>query len=124
MKLAAALSASAFLHSGREVYLADVQAIAKEPEWGDSRVSAMKFDEDLSRKIEALYLTPDVVAQRVQVLQALELTAGQQVLDIGLGPGKSESVAERDAPSYRDYQPRTRTLRRIDIIGHRLVNAD
>jgi len=50
-------------------------------------VSAMKFDEELSRKIESLYLTPDVVAQRVRVLQALELTAGEQVLDIGLGPG-------------------------------------
>ena|SRR5665213_716439 len=47
----------------------------------------MKFDEELSRKIESLYLTPDVVAQRVRVLQALELTAGEQVLDIGLGPG-------------------------------------
>ena len=47
----------------------------------------MKFDDELSRKIEALYLTPGVVAQRVQVLQALELTAGERVLDIGSGPG-------------------------------------
>lgn len=41
----------------------------------------------MSRKVEALYLTPDVVAQREQVLQALGLTAGEQVLDIGSGPG-------------------------------------
>jgi ubiquinone/menaquinone biosynthesis C-methylase UbiE len=47
----------------------------------------MKFDEELSRKVEAIYLTPDVVEQRRQVLQALELTAGEQVLDIGSGPG-------------------------------------
>jgi arsenite methyltransferase len=47
----------------------------------------MKFDEDLSRKVEAIYLTPDVVEQRAQVLQALELTAGERVLDIGSGPG-------------------------------------
>ncbi len=50
-------------------------------------MSAMKFDDELSRKIEALYLTPDVVEQRAQVLQALELTAGEEVLDIGVGPG-------------------------------------
>jgi arsenite methyltransferase len=50
-------------------------------------VGAMKFDEDLSRKVEAIYLTPDVVEQRAQVLQALGLTEGEQVLDIGSGPG-------------------------------------
>jgi arsenite methyltransferase len=50
-------------------------------------VTAFKFDEELSRKIEALYVTPDVVAQRRQVLQALKLVPGEQVLDIGSGPG-------------------------------------
>ena len=49
--------------------------------------SGLKFDEATSRKIEALYLTPDVVAQRCQVLKALELTQGERVLDIGSGPG-------------------------------------
>lgn len=47
----------------------------------------MNFDEELSRKIEAVYLTPEVVAQRRQVLQALALAAGEHVLDIGSGPG-------------------------------------
>jgi len=37
--------------------------------------------------IESLYLTPDVIAQRRQVLKFLELTEGEQVLDIGCGPG-------------------------------------
>jgi ubiquinone/menaquinone biosynthesis C-methylase UbiE len=50
-------------------------------------VAEFKFDEELSRKIEAIYLTPDVVAQRGQVLQALNLSAGERVLDIGSGPG-------------------------------------
>lgn len=50
-------------------------------------MTAFKFDEELSRKIEALYVTPDVVAQRRQVLQALKLVPGEQVLDIGSGPG-------------------------------------
>jgi arsenite methyltransferase len=47
----------------------------------------LKFDEENSRKVEALYLTPDVVAQRCQVLKALQLKAGERVLDVGVGPG-------------------------------------
>ena len=49
--------------------------------------SAMRFDDAASRKLEAVYLTPDVVAQRVHVLAALQLTPGEKVLDIGVGPG-------------------------------------
>lgn len=47
----------------------------------------LRFDEETSRKVEALYLTPDVVAQRCQVLKALELGEGERVLDVGSGPG-------------------------------------
>jgi ubiquinone/menaquinone biosynthesis C-methylase UbiE len=47
----------------------------------------LQFDEATSRKVEALYLTPDVVSQRCQVLKALELKQGERVLDIGSGPG-------------------------------------
>src|SRR5262245_23399302 len=47
----------------------------------------LQFDEEISRKVEALYLTPDVVAQRCQVLKALQLSASERVLDIGTGPG-------------------------------------
>ena len=49
--------------------------------------SGLQFDEETSRKIEALYLTPDVVAQRSQVLKALALKRAERVLDIGSGPG-------------------------------------
>lgn len=45
------------------------------------------FDEQTSRRVEALYLTPDVVAQRSQVLRVLKLRRGERVLDIGSGPG-------------------------------------
>lgn len=45
------------------------------------------FDETGSRKVEALYLTPDVVAQRERVLTALALCSGERVIDLGCGPG-------------------------------------
>src|SRR5262245_40888664 len=47
----------------------------------------LQFDEETSRKIEAVYQTPDVIAQRRQVLKALDLRAGERVIDIGSGPG-------------------------------------
>ncbi|TJV47303.1 MAG: methyltransferase domain-containing protein, partial [Mesorhizobium sp.] len=47
----------------------------------------LEFDEETSRKVEALYLTPDVVEQRCQVLKALQLREGERILDIGSGPG-------------------------------------
>jgi arsenite methyltransferase len=49
--------------------------------------NGLQFDEQTSRKIESLYMTPDVVAQRHQVLKALALREGERVLDIGSGPG-------------------------------------
>ena len=47
----------------------------------------LQFDEETSRKVEAAYQTPEVIAQRRQVLKALDLREGEQVLDIGSGPG-------------------------------------
>lgn len=46
-----------------------------------------QFDELTSRRIEAVYLTPDVAEQRAKVLALLAPQAGQRALDIGCGPG-------------------------------------
>ncbi|MBV9196572.1 MAG: methyltransferase domain-containing protein [Solirubrobacterales bacterium] len=53
----------------------------------DRRISTLQFDEDASRRIEATYTTPDVVEQRRVVRAALELGPGENVLDVGSGPG-------------------------------------
>jgi arsenite methyltransferase len=45
------------------------------------------FDDTASRKLEAAYLTPDVVQQRHATLRALMLRPGERVLDVGSGPG-------------------------------------
>ncbi len=47
----------------------------------------IEFDAEAARRIEAAYLTTDVVTQRIAVHRALDLRAGERVLDIGSGPG-------------------------------------
>jgi len=48
---------------------------------------ASVFDDKQSRRIEAVYLTPDIVRQRAQLLEALALQPGECVVDLGCGPG-------------------------------------
>jgi ubiquinone/menaquinone biosynthesis C-methylase UbiE len=47
----------------------------------------MQFDEATSRRVEATYSTPDVSGQRQVIRAALGLRPGEDVLDIGSGPG-------------------------------------
>jgi ubiquinone/menaquinone biosynthesis C-methylase UbiE len=49
--------------------------------------SSLNFDEDLSRRVESTYITPDVAAQRRQLIQLLKFRPGERILDIGSGPG-------------------------------------
>jgi ubiquinone/menaquinone biosynthesis C-methylase UbiE len=49
--------------------------------------SVLQFDETASRRVEATYATADVVEQRRAVRAALGLKPGEDVLDIGSGPG-------------------------------------
>ena len=58
--------------------------------------TTLHFDEEASRRAEALYGTPDFVEQRRATRAALALRDGESVLDIGSGPGllASEMAAE------------------------------
>jgi arsenite methyltransferase len=47
----------------------------------------LQFDEELSRRVEATYTTPDVTEQRRVVRALVALKDGERVLDIGSGPG-------------------------------------
>ena len=56
----------------------------------------IEFDADAASRVEAAYTTPDIVAQRDRVRAALALEPGEQVLDVGVGPGflAAEMAAE------------------------------
>src|SRR3546814_8267803 len=47
----------------------------------------IEFGEAAARAVEAMYLTPDVVAQRARVIEMLSPRPGERILDIGVGPG-------------------------------------
>jgi ubiquinone/menaquinone biosynthesis C-methylase UbiE len=58
-----------------------------------------QFGANASRRVEAIYLTGDVVRQRQHALDRLAPKAGERVLDIGCGPGlTSLALAEAVGP--------------------------
>ena len=56
----------------------------------------LDFDEENTRRLEAVYMTSDVIEQRRATRAALSLRPGERVLDIGSGPGflAAEMAAE------------------------------
>jgi SAM-dependent methyltransferase len=58
-------------------------------------VSELKFTDEAAQRLEALYRTVDVVAQRSETLRTLHLASEDSVIDIGSGPGfLCESMAD------------------------------
>jgi arsenite methyltransferase len=61
-----------------------------------------RFDEQRAKQVEAVYKSPDIVAQRREVLRALELRPGERILDVGSGPGLlAADMAAAVGPSGR-----------------------
>lgn len=50
-------------------------------------MGGMEYDEAAAERLEAVYRTADVVAQRDDTLARLALRPGERVLDVGSGPG-------------------------------------
>jgi arsenite methyltransferase len=47
----------------------------------------MEYDDAAAERLEAVYLGPDIIAQREDTLQRIAVQEGERVLDIGSGPG-------------------------------------
>ena len=62
--------------------------------------NGLEFDEETTRKVEALYQTPGVVARRRVIGDKIALKRGERVVDIGSGPGfLVKEMAEAVGPS-------------------------
>ncbi|MFQ5785635.1 MAG: methyltransferase domain-containing protein [Alphaproteobacteria bacterium] len=60
----------------------------------------MEYDDAAAERLEAVYLGPDVVAQREDTLRRIEVQRGERVLDIGSGPGfLAAAIADRTGPN-------------------------
>ena len=86
------------------------------------------FDENEARRTEAIYQTPDVVAQRERVLDALKLRAGERVADLGCGPGllalqMAEQVGPRGEIQCIDVSPSMIELARRRCAAARWVEV-
>src|SRR5215204_5850186 len=62
----------------------------------------LQFDNEAARKLETIYSSPDVVAQRSATLERLRLRPGDKVIDVGCGPGfLCEQMADCVGPTGR-----------------------
>ncbi|WP_238164596.1 methyltransferase domain-containing protein [Kribbella pittospori] len=69
---------------------------------GETGMNGLQFDPEVSRQMETMYTTPDVIEQRRVVRTALALRPGDRVLDVGVGPGLlAEEMAAEVGPSGR-----------------------
>lgn len=97
----------------------------------DMRASvAEQFDSDAqARRVEALYLTPDIVRQRDVTLARLAPRPGERVLDVGCGPGLlveriAASVGERGEVRGVDLSATMIALARARCAGSDWVGFD
>ncbi len=65
-------------------------------------MAVMEFDDAAAERLESMYLTLDLDAQRQDTMQRLALKPGEHVLDVGSGPGfMCRQMAEAVGPSGR-----------------------
>src|SRR5215207_2780610 len=58
-------------------------------------MAMLRYSDEAARKLETIYSSADVVAQRKATLDRLRLVRGESVIDIGCGPGfLCEQMAE------------------------------
>jgi arsenite methyltransferase len=58
-------------------------------------MTGLEFTSEAAKRLEKVYLTRDMIAQRLETIRQLNLSSGESVLDVGCGPGYlCESMGE------------------------------
>jgi arsenite methyltransferase len=86
------------------------------------------FDQRAAQRVERLYQTPDIVEQRRASRSLLALKPGEQVLDIGCGPGllvmeMAQEVGARGSVTGIDVSADMLALARVRCTGHANVGV-
>ena len=89
----------------------------------------LQFDASGAERTDRLYATPDIVAQREQVLSLLAVQPGERVLDVGSGPGYllasiAEAVGPTGAAHGVDPSPEMNALAAARTTGMPWVHID
>jgi SAM-dependent methyltransferase len=92
-------------------------------------MTLLQFGDDSARRLQRVYLTPDVVQQREQVLELLRPTRGEEILDVGSGPGFllrsiAEAVGPDGAARGLDPAPAMNAMAREHCAGVDWVSID
>jgi arsenite methyltransferase len=92
-------------------------------------MSTLRFDESGARSTERMYASPDVAAQRREVLSLLAPRPGERVLDVGSGPGYllasiAEAVGPRGVAHGLDPSPAMNALATARTDGMPWVHID
>jgi len=67
-------------------------------------MAILEYNEEASKRLLAVYTTPDVEAQRLEFLNAIALDVGDKVLDVGSGPGfLAKMMVEKVKPNGSVY---------------------
>jgi arsenite methyltransferase len=61
----------------------------------EAKMAGLEFTSEAAKQLEKIYLTRDIIAQRLETIRQLNLSSGESVLDVGCGPGYlCESMGE------------------------------
>ncbi len=92
-------------------------------------MAMFEFDEEGARRLDRTYATPDVAAQRAEVLVLLDPRPGERVLDVGSGPGYlaasiGDAVGPDGAVHALDPSPAMNALARARNAGRPWVHVE
>ena len=88
--------------------------------------TGLQFDDEMARRMEAIYVSEDAFRRRRAVLDVLELKSNEQILDIGTGPGflaqeMADAVGQRGAVLAVDFSDSMLGLARTRCSGRQSV---